>query len=50
MHRLRAQRAGYRSWEREVQVAANQRLELTIDIKPVRQGPTPPPRGELGRD
>jgi hypothetical protein len=33
-----------------VQVAANQRLELAIDIEPVRQGRTLPPRGELELD
>jgi uncharacterized caspase-like protein len=48
-HRLRVRRDGYRSWERVVQVAANQRLELAIDIEPVRQELTPPP-GEPGLD
>jgi hypothetical protein len=46
LHRLSARRKGFRSWEREIRVAANQRLELTIDIKPVRKGPTPPPQGK----
>ncbi len=41
-----SRRDGYRSWERVVRVAANQRLELAIDIEPMRQGPTPSPPGE----
>ncbi len=38
-HRLRARR-GDRTWEREVQVVANQRTEVLIDIEPLR--PEPP--------
>jgi hypothetical protein len=35
-HRLRARKAGYGTWERDVQVAANQRAEIVIDIDALR--------------
>jgi formylglycine-generating enzyme required for sulfatase activity/uncharacterized caspase-like protein len=34
-HRVRATKAGHKEWEREIQVAANQRTELIIDIEPL---------------
>jgi hypothetical protein len=34
VHRVRAQRSGYRVWENEVQVGPNQRFELVIDLEP----------------
>ena len=39
-HRIVAKKAGHKDWEREVQVAANQRAEVLIDIEPLRpEGP-----------
>ncbi len=38
-YRLKAKKAGHKDWEREVQVAANQRAEVTIDLEPLRQEP-----------
>ena len=35
-YRIKARKAGYKDWEREIQVTANQRAELTIDIEPLR--------------
>lgn len=35
-HRLTARKAGLPEWTREVQVAANQRAEVVIDIEPLR--------------
>jgi formylglycine-generating enzyme required for sulfatase activity len=39
-HRVTARKAGLPEWTREVQVAANQRAEVVIDIEPLR--PEPP--------
>jgi formylglycine-generating enzyme required for sulfatase activity len=39
-YRLKARKTGHKDWEREVQVAANQRAEVAIDIEPLR--PEPP--------
>jgi formylglycine-generating enzyme required for sulfatase activity len=38
-HRIVAKKPGHREWEREVQVAANQRAEVVIDIEPLRAEP-----------
>src|SRR5262249_59427801 len=39
-YRLRANKGGYKPWEREIQVAANRRSEVMIDIEPLRpEGP-----------
>jgi hypothetical protein len=35
VYRLRAQRPGYEPWERQVQVSANQRTEVVIDLTPL---------------
>ena len=35
---LSARRPGYRRWEREVQVALNDRVEVTIELEPLRGG------------
>lgn len=48
VYRIRARKAGYKDWEREVQVAANQRAEVLIDIEPLRPESAPPPRTEDG--
>jgi formylglycine-generating enzyme required for sulfatase activity len=39
-YRLRGRKTGHKEWEHEVQVAANQRAEVVIDIEPLR--PEPP--------
>jgi formylglycine-generating enzyme required for sulfatase activity len=39
-YRVRALKAGYKPWEREIQVAANQRLAVAIDIEGLRDVPT----------
>jgi formylglycine-generating enzyme required for sulfatase activity len=39
-YRAKARKLGYKEWDREVQVAANQRAEVLIDIEPLR--PEPP--------
>ena len=44
-YRVRAVKAGYRPWEREIQVAANQRLSVAIDIEGLRDTPY----GDQGR-
>jgi formylglycine-generating enzyme required for sulfatase activity len=38
-HRLKGKKAGQKDWERAVEVAANQRAEVMIDIEPLRQEP-----------
>ena len=41
-HRVRARKQGYKDWERDVTIAANQRVELVIDIEPLRpEAPRP---------
>ena len=40
-YRLKGSKAGHRDWTRQVQVAANQRAEIVIEIEPLR---TQPPR------
>ena len=35
-YRLRANKGGYKPWEREIQVAADRRSEVMIDIEPLR--------------
>ncbi len=49
-HRLVARRQGYKDWAREVQVAANQRAEVTIDIEPLRPEPPAVPKSEDGAE
>ena len=39
-YRVRAVKAGFKPWEREIQVAANQRLTVAIDIEGLRDVPT----------
>jgi formylglycine-generating enzyme required for sulfatase activity/uncharacterized caspase-like protein len=38
-YRVRARKDGYRDWERVVQVVENQKLDVAIDIEPLRQEP-----------
>ncbi len=38
-HRIRARKTGYKDWERDVQVNADMRTEVTIDIEPLRTDP-----------
>lgn len=38
-YQLRARKAGYQDWQREVRVTASLRLEVTIDIEPLRAEP-----------
>ena len=47
-HRLRARRPGHKDWERDVQVAANQRIEVVIDIEPLRDEPGKISKGDDG--
>jgi formylglycine-generating enzyme required for sulfatase activity len=47
---LKAKRAGYKDWERDVQVAANQRAEVLIDIEPLRPEPPPAAKSEDGAE
>jgi formylglycine-generating enzyme required for sulfatase activity len=47
---LRAARKGYRDWQRQVQVEANQRAETLIDIEPLRREPPKVVRGEDGAE
>lgn len=49
-HRLTARRQGYKNWEREVQVAANQRAEVVIDIEALRPEPPVTARTEDGSE
>jgi hypothetical protein len=46
--RLSARKAGHKEWKREVQVAANQRTELVIDIEPL--GPAKIIKGDDGAE
>jgi formylglycine-generating enzyme required for sulfatase activity len=47
-HRIVAKKDGHREWARDVQVAANQRAEIVIDIEPLRPQPPTPTRSEDG--
>ncbi len=47
---MKARKAGQKDWEREIEVAANQRAELTIDIEPLRPEPPPAPKTEDGAE
>jgi len=47
-HRVKAQKQGYKAWEREVQVAANQRSEVLVDLDPL--GPSPVIKGDDGAE
>ena len=38
-YRVRAQRPGYKAWERDVRVVAQQRAEVTIDLDPLALAP-----------
>ncbi len=49
-YRVKARRSGYKDWEREVQVAANQRAEVTVDIEPLRPEPPNVLKGEDGAE
>jgi formylglycine-generating enzyme required for sulfatase activity len=49
-HRLRATKAGHKEWTREMQVAANQRAEVMIDIEPLRPEPPKAARSEDGAE
>lgn len=41
-YRVKASKAGHKDWAREIQVTANQRAELVIDIEPLRDEPVAP--------
>jgi formylglycine-generating enzyme required for sulfatase activity len=47
-HRVRARKPGYKPWERDVRVAAQQRAEVTIDLDPL--APAPVIKGEDGAE
>jgi formylglycine-generating enzyme required for sulfatase activity len=47
---VRARKAGYKDWEREIQVAANQRADVVIDIEPLRQEPPKVVKGDDGAE
>jgi formylglycine-generating enzyme required for sulfatase activity len=47
-HRLRAQKAGHKDWQREIQVTASQRAEAVIDIEPL--GPAKVIKGDDGAE
>jgi formylglycine-generating enzyme required for sulfatase activity/uncharacterized caspase-like protein len=47
-HRVRGRKPGQKDWEGSVEVAANQRAEVLIDIEPLRPEPARPPRTEDG--
>jgi formylglycine-generating enzyme required for sulfatase activity len=49
-YRLKARKVGHKDWEREVQVAANQRAEVVIDIEPLRTEPPAALRTEDGAE
>ena len=38
-YRIRAQKNGYKTWERDIRVVANQRAEVTIDLDPLALAP-----------
>jgi TRAP-type mannitol/chloroaromatic compound transport system substrate-binding protein len=42
-HRITARKDGHRTWDREVEIVAHQRVEVVIDIEPLRPEPAPPP-------
>jgi formylglycine-generating enzyme required for sulfatase activity len=48
VQRVIARKPGYKDWEREVQVTANQRTELIIDIEPL--GPAKVVKGDDGAE
>jgi formylglycine-generating enzyme required for sulfatase activity len=53
VYKIRGRKAGHRDWEREVQVESDRRVEVGIDIEPLRNEPTrtepaPAVRGEDG--
>jgi formylglycine-generating enzyme required for sulfatase activity len=48
-HRVVARKDG-REWQRDVQVVANQRAEVVIDIEPLRPQPPAPARSEDGAE
>ncbi len=50
LHRLQARRPGYRSWEQEIRVAPDQRLDVTINLETLRPPPTPPPNPKTSID
>jgi peptide/nickel transport system substrate-binding protein len=39
-YQVRAKREGYKAWERNVEVVASQRIEVAIDIEPLRPEPS----------
>jgi hypothetical protein len=47
--RVTARRSGYRDWERTIQVIANQRTSVTVDMEAVRVDQPPPYVGGRGR-
>src|SRR5258708_16632913 len=47
--RVTARRSGYRDWERTIQVIANQRTSVTVDMETVRVDQPPPYVGGRGR-
>jgi formylglycine-generating enzyme required for sulfatase activity len=49
-YRLKARKAGYKDWAREVQVEPNQRIEVVIDIEPLRGEQPQTARGDDGAE
>jgi formylglycine-generating enzyme required for sulfatase activity len=49
-HRLVARKDGHKEWDRVVEVAANQRAEVVIDIEPLRPEPPKAARSEDGAE
>ncbi len=49
-YRIKARKAGHKEWEREVQVAANAKAEIVIDIEPLRPEPPKAAQGEDGAE
>jgi formylglycine-generating enzyme required for sulfatase activity len=50
VQRIVAKKDGHREWTRDVQVAANQRAEIVIDIEPLRPELPAPARAEDGAE
>jgi formylglycine-generating enzyme required for sulfatase activity len=50
IYRLRAEKRGHRTWEREVRIPEYQRVEVTIDIEPLSGEPRTSLTGEDGAE
>jgi hypothetical protein len=44
LHRVRARKAGYKAWDREVHVAANQRADIMVDTSGLARTKVPRPK------